>query len=140
MKHQLKTWPQFFERIANGSKTFELRQNDRDFQAGEILELREWAPRPPGIAQLFNPGGYTGRTLFRKVGYTRQVGTIGVQIPVELDGWVVMSLLPVEQEEVAAYEQAQATDCRHEESLYGRCTACGKTWEQQQADAEAVAK
>jgi hypothetical protein len=30
--------------------------------------------------------------------------------------------------------------CRHEESLYGRCTACGKTWEQQTAERAAASR
>jgi len=29
--------------------------------------------------------------------------------------------------------EAQSGGCRHEESLYGRCTTCGMTWEQQAA-------
>jgi hypothetical protein len=30
--------------------------------------------------------------------------------------------------------------CRHEESLYGRCTACGMTWEQQTAARERASR
>lgn len=32
---------------------------------------------------------------------------------------------------------AEDAACKHEESLYGRCVACGMTWEQQAAQAEA---
>lgn len=32
--------------------------------------------------------------------------------------------------------QVAVTSCRHDESLYGRCTACGLTWEQQAAEHE----
>lgn len=42
--HELKTWSPFFEAIANEEKTFEVRRNDRDFQVGDILLLREWDP------------------------------------------------------------------------------------------------
>lgn len=42
--HKLKTWPQYYERILSGEKTFEIRFNDRDFQAGDILVLQEYDP------------------------------------------------------------------------------------------------
>ena len=43
-EHQLKTWPQYFERIISGQKNFEVRKNDRDFQVGDILILNHYDP------------------------------------------------------------------------------------------------
>lgn len=40
--HELKTWPEFFEEIVTGRKTFEIRLNDRGFQVGDGLWLREY--------------------------------------------------------------------------------------------------
>jgi ribosomal protein L37E len=40
--HSLKTWPEYFEAQRAGRKTFELRRNDRNFQVGDLLVLREW--------------------------------------------------------------------------------------------------
>lgn len=42
--HELKTWPEFFTHIWNGSQTVQVRKNDRDFKAGEGLILREYDP------------------------------------------------------------------------------------------------
>jgi len=42
--HFLKTWPPYFQAIASGSKTFELRRNDRGYAVGDILVLREFEP------------------------------------------------------------------------------------------------
>lgn len=42
--HDLKSWPRFFRPIVDGIRTHELRRNDRDFQIGDILLLREWDP------------------------------------------------------------------------------------------------
>lgn len=40
--HSLKTWPKFFYAITNDDKCFEYRRDDRDFQVGDVLLLREW--------------------------------------------------------------------------------------------------
>ncbi len=48
MIHPLKIWPQFFEAIIEPNpirrKTCEIRTNDRNFQCGDVLELREYNP------------------------------------------------------------------------------------------------
>lgn len=43
-EHTLKVVPPYFEAIADGSKTFEVRKNDRAYQKGDVLRLREWHP------------------------------------------------------------------------------------------------
>lgn len=42
MIHQLKTWPEFFEHLWTGRKTFEIRKNDRNFRPGDQLLLDEY--------------------------------------------------------------------------------------------------
>lgn len=42
--HELKTWPSYFDAVITGNKSFELRKNDRDFQVGDVLELKEYNP------------------------------------------------------------------------------------------------
>lgn len=44
MEHILKTWPEYFEDVRNGVKKFEVRKNDRDYQVGDELHLKEWTP------------------------------------------------------------------------------------------------
>ena len=41
-EHELKCYSQYFQRIVTGQKTFEIRKNDRDFQVGDTLILREF--------------------------------------------------------------------------------------------------
>jgi hypothetical protein len=59
-EHELKVWPEYFEAIAAWQKTFEIRKNDRDFQRGDTLVLKEFAP---------GPGEYTGLAVRRRVSY-----------------------------------------------------------------------
>lgn len=75
--HELKCWPAFYAAILDGSKTFELRRNDRDFQVGDVLRLREWDPqaqRPDQSTDRIAPqpilrGWYTGAAIGRRVSY-----------------------------------------------------------------------
>lgn len=58
--HELKCWPEFFAPILSGEKTFELRKNDRDYQVGDLLHLREW---DPGTKQ------YSGSEIRKRIAY-----------------------------------------------------------------------
>lgn len=58
MNHELKIQPQYFEAVANRTKQFEIRFNDRGFQVGDVLILRE-----------YDNGEYTGRSLSADVIY-----------------------------------------------------------------------
>ena len=40
--HQLKTVQPFFDAVWNGTKTAEVRINDRDYKVGDLLELKEY--------------------------------------------------------------------------------------------------
>lgn len=44
VEHELKCHPNFFRRVADGTKPFEIRKNDRDFQVGDIVILKEYDP------------------------------------------------------------------------------------------------
>ena len=76
--HELKVWPEFFNAINRGDKTFEVRMNDRDFKQGDYLTLREWNP---------DTGLFTGRLLVRYVTYIMDGNDIGIKC-----GYVVMGL------------------------------------------------
>jgi len=60
--HRLKTWPQFFQDVSDGVKTFELRKDDRGFSVGDVLILMEFDPYKKG-------GCYSGRAISRLVMY-----------------------------------------------------------------------
>lgn len=91
MKHELKIWPQYYCRVADRSKTFEVRKNDRGFQLGDEVVLREWDPEleqlyydPPGPSYT-TKGNYTGSKALEFI--------IGYVLPIDAER-VVFSLLP----------------------------------------------
>jgi len=45
MEHEIKCNPEFFSRISIGQKTFEIRKNDRDYQVGDTLIIKEFDPK-----------------------------------------------------------------------------------------------
>ena len=48
--HELKIEPKYLEAVKGGRKKFEIRNNDRNYQEGDILILRDYDP----ITQLFS--------------------------------------------------------------------------------------
>ena len=58
MLHNLKILPQYFDAVVSNVKHFELRKDDRDYQGGDFLVLREWENEE-----------YTGRETGFKIEY-----------------------------------------------------------------------
>jgi hypothetical protein len=42
--HELKVVPPYMDALLDRSKTFEVRRNDRGYQRGDTVVLREWHP------------------------------------------------------------------------------------------------
>jgi len=51
--HTLKCWPEYFAAVKNGTKTFEIRRDDRGFKVGDILVLQEWESPADGRASKY---------------------------------------------------------------------------------------
>lgn len=79
-EHDLKTWPEPFAALLDGRKTFEIRRNDRDYQVGDVLVLREYEP-PQWIDNVLPrplPEHFTGRVVRRRVTYMVHGGAWGI--------------------------------------------------------------
>lgn len=74
-KHELKTWPEYFCLVWDGLKQFEVRKNDRHFQEGDSVLLKEWS----------SISGYTGRQIMVTITYVFRGGELGGLMP----GYVV---------------------------------------------------
>lgn len=96
--HEVKCDPHMFARLLDGSKTFEVRKDDRGYQTGDELVIREHdsercraykghgnGKRPECLAD-------TGRVQRFRIGFVFKQG-----YGVDLGKFVVLSLLPVER-------------------------------------------
>lgn len=77
-RHELKTWPEYYEAIIRGDKTFEVRSDDRGgYDVGDVLALHEWD----------RVRGYSGRTCEVTVTYVLRDPKFGVA-----PGFVVLGI------------------------------------------------
>ncbi len=79
--HDLKIWTEFFPKVQQGRKKAEIRKNDRDFQLGDTVLLKEWLPIQ---------GKYTGDEQLVRITDITELKSVGI------DGFVMFSfdLLP----------------------------------------------
>jgi len=77
--HTLKIDPDYWEDIANGKKTFEVRVNDRDYRVGDNLALRKFS-------RTTNVYIERNRVLICNVTYIEDLARIG------LEGYVGMQI------------------------------------------------
>lgn len=87
VKHELKTWPDYWHAIERGEKTFEVRRDDRGFQKGDTLVLIRMKKRH-GVWVEDRDNYLASRyELCRKVTYVLTGGQLGIE-----PGYVVMGL------------------------------------------------
>ena len=100
-EHELKTWPEYFGAVLDGSKTFEARFDDREFEVGDTLHLREWDPETEA---------YTGREMRRTVSYKLSGGEF------VRDSYCILGLRPVSVPQEAARTIGEFTPQPHSEA------------------------
>ena len=82
MIHDLKCWPEYFQAVKSGIKPFELRKDDRGYDVGDVLHLREFDP---------DTALYTGDEIDKTVTYVLPVVTYGAGND---ERYVIMGLAP----------------------------------------------
>lgn len=75
--HKVKIRPEYYEPVMNGKKTFEVRYNDRDYQVGDALLLREW-----------DESGYSGGESLFDISYVLK------DFDAIKQGYVILSIMP----------------------------------------------
>ena len=79
MIHALKIHPEYFAEVLTGKKTFEVRENDRDYKTGDLLALNEYDPEKEA---------YTGRCVLVYADY------VCTSTKYVREGFAVMSIKP----------------------------------------------
>lgn len=57
--HELKIAPEYFGPVFDGIKTFEIRKNDRGYEIGDLMHLKE-----------FDGEAFTGKSVIMEITYT----------------------------------------------------------------------
>jgi hypothetical protein len=79
MTHELKCWPGNFEATVRGDKHHEIRVNDRDFQVGDLVILREFIPDGScDVKTRATNGVLTNNAVVRRISYVSKGGTWGL--------------------------------------------------------------
>ena len=88
--HELKILPKWFEDVQTNKKNFEIRKNDRNFEVGDYLILKEW-----------HRGKFTDRYVIRQIEYiykgdgtyglTEDYCVLGLKVPQAEKQWIPCS-------------------------------------------------
>lgn len=68
--HHLKCWPAFFDATARGDKPFDVRRDDRAYQAGDTVYLQRFDPET---------GLHTGDILDLTISFVLRGGQFGIE-------------------------------------------------------------
>lgn len=79
--HHLKVWPRFYDALADGSKRYEVRKNDRNFAVDDVLVFHLWDPD-------------TATHLDSPILYAKVLG-IAEDLPGLMKGFVIMDISEV---------------------------------------------
>lgn len=85
--HKLKTHPSPFIAVKDGTKTFEVRLNDRHYKVGDELLLEEFEPKDYWDPEDPREDRYTGNILHRVITYILNGGQYGIE-----KGYVVLGI------------------------------------------------
>lgn len=91
--HELKTINRYWDAVAAGNKTFEVRRNDRAFQAGDVIVLTRttengnYDTRPQDQS---TDGSFAKSQISFRITYLLQGGQFGIE-----PGFCVLGLGPI---------------------------------------------
>ena len=95
--HELKTVNIYWDAVAAGTKTFEVRRNDRAFQTGDVIVLTrttECGHYDTRAQDRHKDGDFAKSQISFRITYLLQGGQFGID-----PGYCVLGLGPVTQEE-----------------------------------------
>jgi hypothetical protein len=106
--HELKIDPHILGLIARGEKTCEIRYNDRDFQPGDTILLRETVHEGSDMHVRKLPLQYTGKELRVRVSHVLRCPDYDVPL-----GYALLSIHPEEEASLSSISAAFCEECSH---------------------------
>ena len=76
--HEIKVWPPYYKDLVTGKKKFELRKNDRNYEVGDFVTLREWC----NITEK-----YSGSSFQIRISYILSEPVFGLKIGYCIFSW-----------------------------------------------------
>lgn len=86
VEHTVKCWPDYFDAIERGEKTFDVRRDDRGYQKGDTLRLQKYKIGS-GFVSSPDGGRFSIHELRREITYVLTGGQFGIE-----PGYVVLAL------------------------------------------------
>jgi uncharacterized protein YneR len=109
--HELKILQQYFRAVVDGSKKFELRKNDRDYQVGDCIFLNE-----------YDGNNYTGNSLPVMITYILKGGQYGLE-----EGYCILGLKDIEAKTKQQFQLGDTAYMIDDDYKYFE----GKVWQMQ---------
>lgn len=126
--HELKAWPTYFRPTWDGEKLFDVRYDDRGFQRGDLVNLREWDKdqtcKCRNGVHSDTCERYTGRRILAEIGYV--LGSTpgrGSRPGFTGAGYVVLSLMNLDRVAGGRLNDAR-TEAAPFRSLTVWCSSC----------------
>lgn len=122
MKIEKKTWPEYFQLVLDGKKTYDLRLADFECNEGDILVLKEWDPETEK---------FTGREIEKEVSYVGKLKDFKFWKKEDLDkyGLQCISLKSKEKISKETFEDEIGMCRKHFQKkgycAWGKCENCG---------------
>lgn len=104
MIHNLKSKPEYFHAVWDNKKTFEIRNNDRNFEVGDFLILQEWAQvdsHPWQLRSVYDDPkfGHSGGIILARVTYVTNFE--------QKEGYVVLGMEILDRRDLRAYNKCE---------------------------------
>ena len=93
--HELKILPQYFQAVKSGEKTFELRKDDRGFQVGDILMLKEFNLNEKYETIEGAETYFSGRKILRQINYILKDETESMGLN---KGYAILGIKPIDED------------------------------------------
>ncbi len=91
--HEIKSWPESFQPTRQRVKLAEFRRDDRGYEVGDLLVIREYDPNVKmRYTEPVDADCYTGEVEFARITHKTEGGSDGHGIP---EGYCVLSIWPM---------------------------------------------